>query len=177
MAFKPSSRKKMKYKETEISLTTVMNLMIILIPLLVQQAFAIKLATKPIDLPTGGGGGGAAIQQKAKLNLVVSITKKGFFVASSFGTLPIIPVKADGTYDYDALAAKLKDVKNQLDKSTMGFEDKDNVIIAAEPDIVYDIVVQTMDSANWIIKKNPDTGVIERESLFPNSMLSPGVQG
>ena len=100
------------------------------------------------------------------------MAKSGFFIAATGGVLPgqtepsaaaapgvgapTIPRKADGTYDYDALTAKMMEIKTN-------FPTESKVIIAAEADTDYDSLVSTMDATRE---------TADRKLLFPDVTLA-----
>ena len=111
----------------------------------------------------------AAAENAPKLLLNVSISKVGFFIAGAGGVLgadagegeadrpPTIPLK-DGKYDYATLTAELAKIKEKYPSETQ-------VIIAADRDILYDVLVQTMDACReQVVKK--DDGTSEHKPLF-----------
>lgn len=175
--FKPSARRRTASQHGELNQLPVMNLMIILIPVLLAQSAAVKLALHEVNLPVGGGaGGGSATEEVQKeqeqLGLTVNITKEGFDIISAFGREktngPIIPLK-DEEYDYVTLNEKLRGIKKQIEKSGIHFVDAGNMIVTGEPGIKYDVIVQVMDAAKW---GEDEAG--NKISLFPGLLLSPG---
>jgi biopolymer transport protein ExbD len=118
----------------------------------------------------GGGGPGGNPDEKPPLLLTVAIAKNGYYVAATGGVLPgienqgtaadgappTIARKADGTYDFNALNAKMKEIKTS-------FPDESKVIIAAEADTLYEVLVSTMDSTR-------ETS--DRKLLFPDVTLA-----
>jgi biopolymer transport protein ExbD len=108
---------------------------------------------------------------KPKLLLTVLISKKGFYVAATGGVVgqqpqgqanateapPSIPKKGDGTYDYTALTENMVNVKKE-------FPSESKVIVGAEGDIPYEVLVQTMDA----IRETPGK---ERKLLFTDVTL------
>jgi biopolymer transport protein ExbD len=107
---------------------------------------------------------------KPKLLLTVLISKKGFYVAATGGVLgqpqaqpnpaeapPSIAKKVDGTYDYGALTESMVNVKKE-------FPSESKVIVGAEGDIPYDVLVQTMDA----IRETPGR---DRKLLFTDVTL------
>ena len=107
---------------------------------------------------------------KPKLLLTVLISKKGFYVAATGGVLgqqqsqpnpaeapPSIAKKTDGTYDYSALTESMVNVKKE-------FPSESKVIVGAEGDIPYEVLVQTMDA----IRETPGK---ERKLLFTDVTL------
>ncbi len=97
-----------------------------------------------------------------RLVLSVLISKRGHFVNSENAILgqdgaPTIPVQADGAYDYAALNAQMVKVKSAFPSET-------KVIVAADPDIPYEALIQTMDA----VRETRDTS---RRLLFPDVTL------
>ena len=57
---------------------------------------------------------------------------------------PTIPVNDDDTFNFDALKAKLIEVKKMV--SEKAFKDKDSVIITASADIEYQVIIDVIDT-------------------------------
>ena len=76
---------------------------------------------------------------------------------------PTVPLK-DGKYDYPALTEQLSKIKDQFPKETQ-------VILSADPGVLYDTLVQTMDACRDMVVKKPD-GSMERKPLFFDVSLS-----
>jgi len=107
---------------------------------------------------------------KPKLLLSVLISKKGFYVAATGGVLgqqqaaanpseapPSIPKTGGGEYDYTALTQSMVNIKKE-------FPNESKVIVGAEGDIPYEVLVQTMDA----IRETPGK---ERKLLFTDVTL------
>ncbi|MEK6606139.1 MAG: biopolymer transporter ExbD [Myxococcota bacterium] len=95
----------------------------------------------------GGGGEDQPPPEKPPLNLNVTVSGTGFIIAGSGGVmyqdnipgkLPTVPKKGN-EYDYPALIGYVGKIKEQ-------FADESRVILAANVDIPYDVIVTTMDS-------------------------------
>ena len=113
-----------------------------------------------------------------KLLLTVAIAKRGFYIAGAGGVLggpadlpavdatqpPTIPLRADGQYDYDQLTALLAKVKERYPKET-------NLILSADAEVPYDVLIKTMDAARESRVKRRD-GAVERHPLFFDVSLS-----
>jgi biopolymer transport protein TolR len=137
--------------------------------LMMTTTFAAAMASINVSSPSIGARGAqdqADSQTKQDLNLTVSISDKGFIVAASGavlfendvpGKLPTLPNKA-GDYDYLGLTQKMKLIKDN-------FQDETKVIINANPEIRYEIVVNAMDA---IRQEGP-------RLLFPDVVLAAGV--
>src|SRR5512143_3205373 len=88
--------------------------------------------------------------ERPPLLLTVAIGRQGFTVAGSGGVLgrdapapdagrpPTIPLR-QGKYDYAALTEEMKRIKEQFPSETA-------IILSADPDVVYDVLIQTMDA-------------------------------
>ncbi len=159
MAFKPSKRKRRPDAvEPELNLTPIMNLMVVLIPLLLTSAEFIKLGIIEINLPPAAGATMTSVSKmpqevEKKLDLTVTVTDQGFYIASSAavalgqnGEGPTIPKETNG-YDYKKLSDYLYRIKKKADGI---FKDSNRVIILAEPSIKYQTVVSTMDASRSV---------------------------
>jgi biopolymer transport protein ExbD len=171
------SRRKLKPKEEEHAgelnivpyLDILMNLIIFM---LLSMTGLAAFGMLNVNAPSyGAGAGGAGENDKPPLTLTVAIGRKGFFVAATGGVLPgqteeqaaapgegapTIPLKADGTYDYDALTELMKKVKSE-------FPGESKVILAADSDTPYEVLVATMDAT----RETKD-----RKLLFPDVTLA-----
>lgn len=177
MAFKPSLRRSLKVQDIEINLTPVMNLMVVLIPLLLTSAQFIKIGVIELNLPPAVGTAVSQLEAPKeiakKLDLAVTITNKGFIISSSLAILrsetgegPSIPVNPDGTYNFEELSNKLFELKS---KAINNFSDTDKIVIQAEPEIDYQLLVNTLDASRDIEKEG------RKYTLFPDVSLAAGV--
>jgi biopolymer transport protein ExbD len=136
----------------------------------------ISLGVLNVSAPKIGGETVAAASEAGpKLLLTVGIGRQGFYVAGAGGVLgsdanatdtarpPTIPLK-DGKYDYAELTQQLGRIKQQYPSETQ-------VILSADPDILYDTLIQTMDACREQVVKNPD-GSSDRKPLFFDVSLS-----
>jgi biopolymer transport protein ExbD len=154
------SRRKIKPKEEEHSgelnivpyLDILMNLIIFM---LLSMTGLATFGMLNVNAPSyGAGQGPSGDNEKPPLTLTVAVGKKGFFVAATGGVLPgqegeapaapgegapTIPLKGDGTYDYDALTAMMMKVKTE-------FPGESKVILAADAETSYEVLVGTMDA-------------------------------
>ena len=171
MARKPSGRgHRGKEDIPPLNITPIMNLIIILIPALLLSAAFVQIAVINVSAPQIGSGVAEEKPEddEKKLNLTVAVTDKGFTVAGTGAVLggegaeeagPTIPKKGDGEYDFEALANKLAEIKD-------AFPDETKMVLNAEPDIKYKVVILTMDA----------TRELEGRMLFPDVVLSAGIQ-
>jgi biopolymer transport protein ExbD len=177
MAFRPSQRRHIESESTELNLTPIMNLMVVMIPLLLSSTQFIKIGIIELNLPPSVGAasfiGERPKEQVRTLDLTVSITNRGFFISSALTGVqgdeektPTVPKLDDGAYDFQLLAQKLYEIKQKVRDD---FPDTEAIVIQAERDINYQILVSTMDAARAI---SVEGRVI---NLFPIVSLSAGI--
>jgi biopolymer transport protein TolR len=126
-------------------------------------------------ISTGEAPGQAQAEDKPKLLLTVAVGKQGFYIAGAGGVLgkdsssadttrpPTIPLK-EGKYDFPALTEQMKVIKAQFPNETQ-------LILSADADVIYDVLIQTMDACREYVSKLPD-GASERKPLFFDVSLS-----
>jgi len=156
-------------------LDIVVNLVMFM---LLSMTGLISLGVLNVSTPKIGGAAATTAgeqQEQPKLLLTVAIAKQGFYVAGAGGVLgadaatpdavrpPTIPLK-DGKHDYVALTEQLRTIKEKFPNETA-------VILSADMDVVYEILIQTMDACREVTVKNPD-GTTERKALFFDVSLS-----
>src|SRR5512138_1489749 len=156
-------------------LDVVVNLVMFM---LLSMTGLIALGVLNVSAPKIGGdaAGAGAADNQPKLLLTVAIAKQGFYVAGAGGVLgqdaatpsstrpPTIPLRTDGKYDFAALSEQMKKIKDQFPNETA-------VILSADPEIVYDVLIQTMDACREATVTRPD-GTSERRPLFFDVSLS-----
>ena len=151
--------------------------MVVLIPLLLTSAQFIKIGIIDLNLPPAVGGVETVVEApketEKKLDLAITITNEGFFISSSLAILkgeaensPSIPKDANDKYNFEELSTKLFEIKKQ---AIGKFSDIDKIVIQAEPDINYQVLVSSMDAARNV---TVDDKMFE---LFPDVSLAAGV--
>jgi biopolymer transport protein TolR len=153
-------------------LDVVVNLVMFM---LLSMTGLITLGVLNVSAPKIGGETAAAGENQPKLLLTVAIGRQGFYVAGAGGVLgadapkpdaarpPTIPLR-DGRYDYATLSEQMKRIKEQFPNETA-------VILSADMDVPYDVLIQTMDSCREATVKTAD-GKTERKPLFFDVSLS-----
>ena len=130
--------KKVK-EETELDITSFMNLMIILVPVLLISMVFNQMTVLELRLP---------LEQELKeqelnpddLSLEVVVRDSGFNV--NFGPLPIESIaKKEGQFDFDRLSVVLQGMKKKVGR------ERTDIVILSEPDIDYQVLVGVMDTA------------------------------
>ena len=177
MAYRPSFRSSRSAEEVEINMTPVMNLMVVLIPLLLSSAQYIKIGVIELNLPPAVGTSVSQLEApketEKKLDLAVTITDQGFFISSSLAILknvngegPTIPINDNGEYNFDELSKKLYEIKR---KAAGNFSDTEKIVIQAEPEVNYQLLIDTLDAARSISLEE------KIYTLFPEVSLAAGV--
>jgi biopolymer transport protein ExbD len=134
-----------------------MNLMVILVPFLLITAVFSRLAILELNLP--GSSTEPANPQELVFQLEVIVREGRIEVGDrNIGALGVYPNTAAG-YDYEALSAKLSEIKRS-------YPEKTDAAILLESDIPYDTLVQVMDRVR-VEEKVKDRKVV-RNDLFPD---------
>ncbi len=124
-------------EENDIDITSFMNLMIVLVPVLLLSLTFTKIRVLDINLPELSGGASAAELSQSQLEVVVD--KSGFSVYFPTGKLlKKIPQTEEG-YDYRALSMLMRDLKDQV-------SDKKDATIIADKKVNYQALISTMDA-------------------------------
>ena len=116
-----------------------------------------RLAILELHLP--GSSAETADTPELTFQLEVTIREGRIEVGDrNVGALGIYPKSAAG-YDYDALSAKLSEIKDS-------YPEKTDASILLEADISYDTLVQVMDRVR-VAELVEDDGIVRRD-LFPD---------
>jgi biopolymer transport protein ExbD len=175
------SRRKLRPREedegNELNIVPYLDiLMNLIIFMLLSMTGLAAFGILNVSAPNYGGPSAAVAPETPdtpKLLLSVLVSKKGFFVAGTGAVLgqegegqqptpntsgePTIPKQA-GSYDFVTLTSKMVEIKK-------AFPEETKVIIGAESDIPYEILIQTMDA----LRELPGR---ERKILFPDVTLA-----
>ncbi len=157
MAYKPSARRNTDDLEMDLDIRPVMNLMVVLIPLLLQGAQWVKLGAIEINAPPSKSVGTNSMEnqdqkeESKKIGLKLAMTKDGITIAnasvllaSDQGEGPTVPNRPDGSYDFETLRNKLIEIKKQI--AGKGYSDQDRAVITASNDVAYKHIVDLIDN-------------------------------
>jgi biopolymer transport protein ExbD len=154
-------------------LDIIMNIIMFLLATVTFQA---ALANINITLPTAAVATQVPAAPKPELNLTVSISDKGYTIATSGAVLyrgfrltpegvvqtsselPTLPLSG-GQLDTEGLSRALAEIKDR-------FPEEERVILTASPQTPYELVVKTMDAMRDY----------NGRVLFPGVLLGAGVQ-
>jgi biopolymer transport protein ExbD len=153
-------------------LDVVVNLVMFM---LLSMTGLITLGVLNVSAPKIGGAAAAAADSQPKLLLTVALGRQGFYVAGAGGVLgadapkpdaarpPTIPLR-EGDYDYATLSEQMRRIKERFPSET-------GVILSADMDVPYDVVIRTMDACREVSVRTAD-GRSERKPLFFDVSLS-----
>jgi len=124
--------------DADIDVTSFMNLMIVLVPVLLMSMTFTKITVMEINLPELSGGSSATSLEQSQLEVVVR--KTGIEVFFPTGSLvKSIPLLENKQQDFQTLALVLKEIKNKV-------SDKKDALILSASDLDYQTLITTMDT-------------------------------
>jgi biopolymer transport protein ExbD len=148
-----------RHDTAEINLTSMIDMMTILVFFLLVHGGFIRLAMLELNLPSAQSEPSKAPQT---LQLEITVREGGIEVGDrSSGTLSRIDKTADGGYDLAKLTEYLTRVKQQ-------FPDKSDATLLLEPDIQYDSLVAVMDRIRVAEQLDTENHRVLRMELFPD---------
>jgi len=139
-------------EETELNLTAVMNIFLILIPFLLLTAVFVRIAVLELSLPSLDSAGRSAQVKKQKTTIIniLVINDTGFELKSPDIKLSNLN-KKQTEYDWEGLKQQLTTIKGKYPES-------EDIIISPVSTIQYHTIISVMDRC--------------RESGFPNISIS-----
>jgi len=124
--------------DAEIDVTSFMNLMIVLVPVLLMSMTFTKITVMEINLPELAGG--AAGNSLSQSQLEVMVRNNGIKVYFPAGSLiKDIPLLEGGEQDFNLLSQVLKSLKDKV-------SDKRDALVLSAPDLNYQTLINTMDT-------------------------------
>lgn len=127
-------------QEADLDITSFMNLMIVLVPVLLLNMVFAQTAVLDLKLPLGDTPG-ANDPNSTSIEVTIRPTGMQVTVAASGASRLIGDITKKGDdYDYEQLNKILQEVKK-------GFPDKKDLVLLSSPEISYQTLVSTMDAA------------------------------
>lgn len=124
-------------KETELNITTFMNLMVILVPFLLITAVFSEITTLQLNLPQAGAA--ADQQEKPKLQLELIVQGKALVINNAVGK-PIERLQElDGAMDLKGLSTALYRLK-------LRYPEHSEITLLLEPETKYEPLIALMDA-------------------------------
>jgi len=128
-------------EEAQLNVTSFMNLMIVLVPVLLMNMVFSQLAVLDLKLPDGKNPG---VVNPEDVSLEVVVRRSGFELTRTYQeqteTIALLP-KKNNAFDYEGLSLALQDVKKNP-----GFTGKKDISLLSEPDIDYQTLINVMDT-------------------------------
>jgi biopolymer transport protein ExbD len=159
------ARMKKRLQEAELDVTSFMNLMIVLVPVLLLNMTIASAAILDIKLPAGPGDPDDDPKENRQIEVI--IRPEHMALNYPAGALVAQFPKKNGEYDFAGLTEKLKQIKPAIEES-IG-EAKRDILILSEEKTDYQTLVSTMDA----VRSYPTvivTSVVDAE-LFPDISL------
>lgn len=157
---------KRQREAADLDVTSFMNLMIVLVPVLLLTMVFTHTTVIDLNFPAGDAAPGA--EDPDAVHLEVTVRADGIVVADGRGgvikRLPLI----DGAYDYAGLSEVMQEIKRRL-------PEKDDIMVLLEEGIPYQTLVSVMDT----VRSYPTVqhmAVVQAE-LFPVISLGDAPSG
>ncbi len=132
--------KRRHHESKELELTTLLNIMVVLVSSLLLSAVFSKITIQELNMPPQGGG--AALENAKPQVTIEVIVRKGALEISDGKTVTDTIPKAGDQYDLNQLAQKLKALKDRD-------VDKKDAVLLVEPDIDYAAMIGVMDAMKF----------------------------
>lgn len=153
-------------EEADLDITSFMNLMIILVPVLLMSMVFSHISVLDLKLPDLSADQASADDNPENKTLELVIYPQRLVVNFPAGEpLRVIPAK-EGKYDFKYLSNVLQEVKRQL--KDQGIEKRD-ILILSQPDTDYQTIVSVMDTVRSF-KAVVAASAVDAE-LFPDISL------
>lgn len=159
-------------EEAEIDITSFMNLMIVLVPVLLLSLVFSQVRILNLQLPVSATGESTEqdLSEEEKL-LELVITKDNLYLNYPAGILLksfdlSVGTTQQPTYDFVALSLYLQDLKLTFQQKSI---EKRDLVILLSPEVNYQIIVTAMDTVRSF-KTVVAANLIDAE-LFPNISL------
>lgn len=138
-------------EETELNITSFMNLMIVLVPVLLLNMVFSQTMVLDIKLPASANSP-ATPDKKEVYDIGLKVFSDSFLVTFNNKALKKIP-QADDKYDYNALSVYLQNLKktveekmNANNKDGEEYKYKKDILVSFRDDADYQVLVKTMDT-------------------------------
>jgi len=134
-------RRRINTQDAELDITSFMNLMIVLVPVLLLSLVFSQVRILNLQLPVGGEAQEQNEQEPKLLELLIN--NQGLELHYPSGILLKKFIKTDQGYDFQLLSIYLQDLKLTFQQKQI---DKNDIVILLAPDIDYQTIVSAMDT-------------------------------
>jgi biopolymer transport protein ExbD len=153
--------KRKRHESEELELTTLLNILVVLVSFLLLSAVFSKITIQELNMPPQASGPAEARKDPLPLVIEVMLRRDGLEIGNGKEVTDRLP-KVDDKYDTAALSQKLKLLKDQN-------PGKRDAILLVEPDIGYASMIAVMDALKFVEIRGPREGSQRlRITLFPN---------
>lgn len=154
-------QKRKRHESEELELTTLLNIMVVLVSFLLLSAVFSKITIQELNMPPQASGPTEASKDAPPVVIEVMLRKDGLEIGNGKEVTDRLP-KVDDRYDTATLSRKLKLLKDQN-------PGKRDVILLMEPDIGYSTMIAVMDALKFVEVPGPrEASQRLRITLFPN---------
>jgi biopolymer transport protein ExbD len=122
-------------EEAELSMTTFMNLMVVLVPFLLITAVFSRMAVIELNLPSATAG---PAPTEIGFRPEIIVRKQDIEITNGREVIAAIP-NVNGEYDLEQLSTLMVSLKRD-------YPDVDAASVLLEPDIPYDYLIRVMDT-------------------------------
>jgi len=152
--------KRKHHEDEELELTTLLNIMVVLVSFLLLSAVFSKITIQELNMPAQAGGAAAPSSGPPPVVIEVILRKDALEIGDGKTVTDHIPKLGD-RYDTATLSQKLKLLKDQ-------YITKRDVILLVEPDIDYSSMIGVMDALKFVEIPSGKESRPLRITLFPN---------
>ena len=153
--------KRKRHESDELELTTLLNILVVLVSFLLLSAVFSKITIQELNMPPQASGPADASKNAAPAVIEVMLRKEGLEIGNGKEVTDRL-AKLGEKYDTAALSQKLKLLKDQN-------PGKRDAILLVEPEIGYSTMIAVMDALKFVETRGPREGSPRlRITLFPN---------
>ncbi|PKG82571.1 biopolymer transporter ExbD [Colwellia sp. 75C3] len=157
-------RRRINAPEAELDITSFMNLMIVLVPVLLLSLVFSQVRILNLQLPVAAQAANNPNDEPKVLELVISQT--GFDLNYPAGILLKKFDKTENGYQFSNLSIYLQDLKLTFQQNK---QEKSDIVLLLAPDIDYQTIISTMDTVRSF-KAVVAANLVDAE-LFPQISL------
>lgn len=146
-----------EHEEKELEITTLMNVLVVLISFLLLTAVFSQTTIQELKLPAQAGSGAAPLKPPVVIEVIVR--KNKLEISNSKSILETIP-KVGDKHDLQKLSRSLLQFKNEN-------MDKEDIVVLMEADVDYETIIAVMDAVKVAEIKDPGRDKPRKVPLFP----------
>ena len=146
-----------KHEHTELNLSSMIDMMMILVFFLLVHGGFIRLAVLQLNLPSAQS---ATQPEPPAFELEITVREASIDIGDRSAGLINRIEKTDSGYDYTRLTENLRQLKQQ-------YPAKEEATVLVEPYIPYEVVVAVMDRVRVAEERDETLNRVNRVELFP----------